>query len=73
MKKILEKSTLLVLIAVISSLIASVAAFVWGAVKTIMLLLHLITSYGKDPAAMIGFIALMDTFLIAFGHFGGKD
>ena len=65
MKRILEKSISLVLIAVITSLIASVAAFAWGALKTIMVLLHLVTSFGKDPSAVIELIALMDTFLIA--------
>jgi uncharacterized membrane protein YqhA len=65
MKKLLEKSTLLVMIAVIFSLAASVAAFFSGAAKTVSVILHLATSYGKDPGAGIELIALMDTFLIA--------
>ncbi|MDI6728007.1 MAG: YqhA family protein [Thermodesulfovibrionales bacterium] len=65
MEKILEKSKNLILIAVVSSLVASVAAFLWGAVKTVAVIAEIITSYGKDPRAAISLIGLMDTFLIA--------
>lgn len=65
MKKILEKSVLLVLIPVVFSLAASVAAFVWGAGKTVSIIIHLAASRGADPSAGIELIGLMDTFLIA--------
>ena len=65
MERLLEKSKNLILIAVISSLVASVAAFLWGAVKTVTIVLNLIASYGKDSRAAISLIGLMDTFLIA--------
>ncbi|MBI5214099.1 MAG: YqhA family protein [Nitrospirae bacterium] len=65
MEKILEKSRNLILIAVVSSLAASIAAFLWGAAKTATIILNLVVSYGKDPLAAISLIGLMDTFLIA--------
>lgn len=65
MKILLEKSIYLVLIAVVCSLAASAAAFVWGAVKTAGVVWHLMTNLGHDPSAGISLIALMDTFLIA--------
>lgn len=69
MEKILEKSKNLILIAVVSSLAASIAAFLWGAAKTATIILNLVTSYGKDPLAAIALIELMDTFLIATALF----
>lgn len=69
MEKLLEKSRYLILIAIASSILASVAAFLWGATKTIAIILSLITSYGKDPLATIALIELMDTFLIATALF----
>jgi uncharacterized membrane protein YqhA len=65
MDKLLEKSKYLILIGVVFSLAASVAAFLLGAVKTASVLIALVTNYGKDPSAAIAFIGLMDTFLIA--------
>jgi uncharacterized membrane protein YqhA len=65
MKKLLEKSVYLVLIAVVSSLLASLAAFLWGAVKTVVVVKHLAFSLGKDVTASVELIALMDSFLIA--------
>ncbi len=65
MKRVLEASKYLVLIAVFFSLAASVAAFVWGGVKTVGVIISLVTSAGKAPHASIDLIALMDTFLIA--------
>jgi len=69
MEKILEKSKSLILIAVVSSLTAAVAAFLWGAVKTIIVIMNLIMSHGKDPLAIISLIELMDTFLVATALF----
>lgn len=65
MKRLLENSKNLTLIAVVFSLLASVAAFFHGAVKTAYIIMGLIASYGKDPLAAVALIELMDTFLIA--------
>ncbi len=65
MKRILEKSKYLTLVAIVSLLIASAGAFLSGAVKAINIILNLIVSYGKDPLTVIALIELMDTFLIA--------
>lgn len=69
MEKILEKSRNLILIAVISSLVAAFVAFIWGAFKTVMVILNLFISHGKDSLAAIALIELMDTFLIATALF----
>jgi uncharacterized membrane protein YqhA len=65
MGSIIGKMRYLVLIAVIGSLLASVGAFIYGFVKTINIILKLITSAFSDEAANISFIELMDTYLIA--------
>ncbi len=65
MKKIIEKSKNLFLIAVASTLLASVIGFLWGLTKTFTVIINLILSYGKDPFAAIELIELMDIFLIA--------
>jgi uncharacterized membrane protein YqhA len=69
MERFLEKSKYLVLVAVLFLLIASVAAFLLGAVKTVSVLGGLASSYGKSPFAVIDLIELMDTFLIAIALF----
>ena len=69
MEKILEKSKYLVLIAVISLLLASLAAFLWGAIKTLNIIIDLVISQGRYPFAAISLIELMDTFLIATALF----
>lgn len=65
MKKIIEKSKNLFLIAVASTLLASVIGFLWGLTKTFTVIINLVQSYGKDPFAAIELIELMDIFLIA--------
>ena len=65
MKKLIEKSKYLVLIAVASSLTASAIAFLWGLLKTLTVIVNLVVSHGKDPLAAINLIELMDIFLIA--------
>jgi uncharacterized membrane protein YqhA len=65
LKKLLEKSRYLVVIAVLASLAAALAAFGWGAFKTWHAIVFLLESGGKDPLAAIEFIELMDAFLIA--------
>ncbi|PWB52596.1 MAG: hypothetical protein C3F06_08575 [Candidatus Methanoperedenaceae archaeon] len=65
MKRIIEKSKNLFLIAVASTLIASIIGFLWGLTKTFTVIINLILSYGKNPFAAIELIELMDIFLIA--------
>jgi uncharacterized membrane protein YqhA len=67
MNRLLESSRFLILIPVFSSLLAALAAFVWGAAKTVAVIGSLIASSGKDPLAAVAFIELMDAFLIATG------
>ncbi len=65
MRKIIEKSKYLFLIAIASTLMASAIAFVLGMIKILTIIIDLIMSYGKDPFAAIELIELMDIFLIA--------
>jgi uncharacterized membrane protein YqhA len=65
MGRLLEKTRYLAFVGVISLLLASVAAFGWGAVKTFNTLMLIITSYGKDPYIAVSLIELVDGFLIA--------
>jgi uncharacterized membrane protein YqhA len=65
MKYILEKSRYLAIVGVISLLVAAVAAFAWGTLKTAGTVMLVIESMGKDPAITIEFIEIVDSFLIA--------
>ena len=65
MKRLIEKSKNLFLIAVASSLLASAAGFVWGLIKTLIVIMEFILSYGKDPFGAIALIEVMDIFLLA--------
>jgi len=65
LRTIVEKSKYLILIAVASTLIASTAAFVWGGIKTVKVLISILTTIGTDATAAIALVELMDTFLIA--------
>ena len=65
MKKLIEKSKNLFLIAVASSLVASTVAFLWGMIMTISVIIDLVLSLGKDHFVTIDLIKLMDIFLIA--------
>lgn len=67
LKVFLSRSRFLVLIPVILSLIASAAAFIWGAFKTAEVIYGLfrhITGEGGH-SSVVGLISIMDTFLIA--------
>jgi len=64
-RKLLEKSNYLVLIAVFSSLLASVAAFVWGAVKSVKVIIDIIVNIGSEFNFTVPLIEVMDIFLIA--------
>ncbi len=65
LKTILEKSKYLAIIGVISLLIASLAAFVWGTLKTVTATLLVIQSAGRDAGITIELIEVVDSFLIA--------
>lgn len=65
MEKLLEKTRYLAFIGITSLLLASMAAFGWGAVKTFNAIILIITSYGKDSYIAVSLIELVDSFLIA--------
>ena len=65
MGRLLEKTRYLAFVGIISLLLASVAAFGWGAVKTFNAIMFIITSYGKDSYIAVSLIELVDNFLIA--------
>ena len=67
LKRMLESSRYLVLLGVLSSLAASLAAFLWGMGKTGVVILGLVQTGGKDPLTVVRLIELMDKFLIAVG------
>lgn len=65
MNEVLDKCKLLLWIAIASLLIASLAMFLWGAVKTVMVIAKLIETYGKDFMTSMLFIELTVIFSIA--------
>ena len=67
LKRILEGSRYMVLLGVLSTLVASLATFLWGLWKTAVVITDLVRSGGKDPLAVVRLIELMDKFLIAVG------
>lgn len=67
MNRILESSKYLSLIAVISLLLAALAAFFWGATKTYATIVLIVSTAGKDPFITVSLIEIMDAFLIATG------
>ena len=69
MGRLLEKARYLGLVGVVSLLLATVAAFGWGAVKTVNSIIVIATSYGQDPYIAVSLVELIDSFLIATGLF----
>jgi uncharacterized membrane protein YqhA len=65
MKYLLERSRYLAFIGIISLLVASFAAFIWGTIKTATTTLLVIQTLGKDASITIELIELIDIFLIA--------
>ncbi len=66
MNSILSKSRYLVLVAVVSSLIASAVTFLWGTYKTILVSKHLVLAMGGEAHKIrVEAISIMDIFLIA--------
>jgi uncharacterized membrane protein YqhA len=69
MGKLIEKTRYISMVGVVSLLLASVAAFGWGGVKTFNTIVLIVTSYGKDPYIVVSLIELVDSFLIATALF----
>jgi len=65
MKFILEKSKYLALIGVLALLLAAIAAFAWGTLKTVDTISLVIRSLGRDKAITVELIEIVDSFLIA--------
>jgi uncharacterized membrane protein YqhA len=65
LKPILEKSRYLAFIGIIPLLAASVTAFLWGLLQTIQIVMLVISSLGTDEGITVGFIKIVDIFLIA--------
>jgi len=65
LKTILEKSRYLAIIGVVSLLIAALAAFAWGTLKTVTATLLVIRSAGRDAGITLELIEIVDIFLIA--------
>jgi uncharacterized membrane protein YqhA len=65
LKTILERSRYLAFIGIVPLLLASLAAFVWGMLQTFEVVLLVITSLGGDKSITVGFIKIVDIFLIA--------
>lgn len=64
-KTILEKSRYLAFIGVVPLLVASFAAFVWGLLQTFQIVMLVVSSLGTDEGITVGFIKIVDIFLIA--------
>jgi uncharacterized membrane protein YqhA len=65
MKSISEKSRFFTFIPAVCLLFASLAAAVWGAVKTFNTIALILTSAGQDPLITFYLIQLIDVFLIS--------
>jgi uncharacterized membrane protein YqhA len=65
MGRLLERTKYISIVGVVSLLLASVAAFGWGAVKTVSAIIVMVASYGKDPFIAVSLIEIVDSLLIA--------
>lgn len=65
MKRILSSTRYIVILGVLALLVAALAAFGWGIVKTVDATGLAITSLGKDPGLIIAFVEVVDAFLVA--------
>ncbi len=65
MNRIVAKSRYLALAGVVFGLVAALAAFAWGGVKTVLLVLKL--AHGEFDGMAFGLVQVMDGFLIAAG------
>jgi len=69
MEGLFEKTKYISIVGVVSLLLASVAAFGWGAVKTANAIVVIVTSYGEDPFIAVSLIKIVDSLLIATALF----
>jgi uncharacterized membrane protein YqhA len=67
LKRIIEKSRYMVLVAVLSSLLAAAAAFGLGVAKTAAVVVEVILYRGSNALTVVRLIEVMDKFLIAVG------
>ena len=67
MNKLLQSTRYLVLVAVLCSLAAAIAAFGWCGVRTYQVIRDLFAESPHGSDVSVAFIALMDTMLIATG------
>ena len=65
MRKLLENSRYISILGVISLLIAALAGFGWGMLKTANTVMEVIATLGKDASIAVEFIKVVDAFLIA--------
>jgi len=65
MKKLLENIKYISLIGILALLAASIAAFGWGAAKTVKVIAIMVTSYGQNPLVAVSLMQVVDAFLIA--------
>ena len=65
MSRIIATSRYLALAGVAFGLIAALAAFIWGGLKTVLLLIKL--AHGEIDGMAFGLVQIMDSFLIAAG------
>ena len=65
MNRAVSSSRYLAIVGVLFSLVAALAAYGWGAIKTVQLLVHL--SHGELDGMAVGLVQIMDGFLIASG------
>lgn len=64
MKVLLEQSKILVLVIVIASLVATVAALIWSLYETVNVVISLFTNYKGASATIGAFVQVMDIFLL---------
>ena len=65
MKRLVGYSRFIVLIAVVGFAALSVATFVWGAAKTVLLFDNLLEGKWRDEASLVKVLQITDTYLLA--------
>lgn len=69
MNRFIEKFRYLGLIGVFGLMVAAIAAYAWGIIKTIGAVVSIVSSYGADPYISVTLIEVVDSFLIATALF----
>ena len=65
MAQVLHASRYMVFIGVVSLLLSSVAAFIWGLINAVNAVALIFVSYGQDSTIAIALIEVVDSILIA--------